>query len=82
MKAGVIYDVVDRSDPTLQIGWIKDGQFFNASKSPAVYCADLAGKNLVARGQNEGVVLGQIDGLTMSRNGNGRVFDLVPRAST
>ena len=82
MQAGVVYDVVDPSDPSLQIGWIKDGKFFNASKSPAVYCAELAGRDLVARGQNEGVVLGQINGLTMSRNGNGRVFDLVPRAST
>lgn len=34
MQLGVIYDVVDRQHPTMEVGHFHNGRFFNAVKSP------------------------------------------------
>lgn len=79
MQVGVIYDVVDRQHPAIQVGYFHNGRFFNAVKSPPFHDGDIAGNELRSRSGEGGIVLGTIEGLVMSRNGGGRVFDLIPR---
>ena len=80
MRKGVIYEIVDRQSPSLIVGWIRDGVFFNATQMPPFYDGKVTGNELRSRPETGNVVLATIDGLVMSRNGGGRVFDLVPRS--
>lgn len=81
MKEGIFYDVVDRQFPDLEVGWIRNGRFFNALKRPAAYDGDVVGHELRARYGTGNLVLATIHGLVMNRHEGARVFDLVPRNS-
>ena len=79
MQVGVIYDVVDRQHPTMEVGHFHNGRFFNAVKSPPFHDGDITDNELRSRASGGSTVLGIIEGLVMIRNGGGRVFDLTPR---